>query len=64
MTSPHARVPKHYIPDSVLLSNITIDVESKKEGQFKIELKYIDFEYEYDSINFYRKYNLPIFLKV
>lgn len=64
MTNPYPRAPKNYLLESVLLDDITLDVESKKEGPYKIELKYIDFEYDFDSTKFYRKYSLPIFLKV
>ncbi len=63
-TDPFPRASKNYPSNSILLHNIELEIESKKEGPFHIELKYIDFEYDYDSEKFYQKYSLPIFLKI
>jgi hypothetical protein len=63
MTNPFPRPATKYLSDSILLDSITIEIESKKMGPFKVELKYINFEYDYDTEKFYQKYKLPIFLK-
>lgn len=63
-TDPFPRESKNYLSNSILLENIELEIESRKEGPFEIELKYIDFEYDYDSEKSYQKYNLPIFLKI
>ena len=63
MTNPFPRPATTYLSDSILLDSITIEIESKKMGPFNVELKYINFEYDYDTEKFYQKYKLPIFLK-
>ena len=42
MTNPFPRPATKYLSDSILLDSITIEIQSKKMGPFKVELKYIN----------------------
>ena len=46
------------------ICGIFIKIVSKEEGPFSFELKSIEFIYDEDYIIEYKKYLLPIFLKV
>lgn len=49
---------------NVFLHSIQLELESKTDGPYKIEVKYIEFIYDHNIPTFYEKYNLPIFLKI
>ena len=52
-----------FIDNNLHLESIAIDVESKTEGPFEVEIKYLDICYE-DDISRYEKYKMPIFKKI
>ncbi len=45
------------------LESIAIDVESKTEGPFEVEIKYLDICYD-DNLERFEKYKMPIFKKI
>jgi hypothetical protein len=45
-------------------NHIIIDVESIDDGPFNVELKYIDVGYDHTIDEAYKKYNIPIFMKL
>jgi hypothetical protein len=49
--------------DNLHLESISIDVESKTEGPFEVEIKYLDVCYD-DNIERFDKDKMPIFKKI
>jgi hypothetical protein len=49
--------------DMLHLESIMIDVESKTEGPFEVEIKYLDICYD-DQIQRYEEHKMPIFTKI
>ena len=50
--------------DKVIIKGLSLEVESKEEKNYEIELKYIDFCYEDGFDNSYKNYKLPIFVRI
>jgi hypothetical protein len=48
----------------IYLDSILLQIESKKEGPFNIELKWVEFVSDHRVETFYSKHTHPIFLKV
>jgi hypothetical protein len=58
-----ASVNKPFPGDNLFIEQLHIEIESKTEGPFNVEIKYIDFCYDHKAEKHYEKYSLPFFLK-